>query len=260
MTVTATFNFTGQTALVTGATSGIGLAIASKLTTAGAHVIVGSDSEAATLETLEVLMSHGGRASAAVFDLSRGDEVRALASHVRDIAPRLDMLFLNAGITGAGTRAGEAGYEEAVERTFAVNVHHPRILCDELLPHMAKRGEGSVVLTSSLAGLRGNGNIGAYSLTKAAVAQLARDMAVRYGPSGLRVNALSPGLIATGWERNILANPEAADRRMQMTPLRRIGRPEEIADVALFLASDLASFVTGHNLVADGGTLITDGS
>lgn len=258
--MSARFDFTGKTALVTGGTSGIGLAIVRKIAAAGAFVIVGTDTDAAAQETVDAVIREGGRAKAAVFDLAQGEAVRALASHVRDVAPRLDMVFLNAGITGAGTQPGDPGHEAAIEKTFAVNVHHPRILCDELLPHMARQGEGAVVLTSSLAGLRGNANMGAYSLTKAAIAQLARDMAVRYGPRGLRVNALSPGLIATGWERNILANAEAAERRLQMTPLRRIGRPDEIADVALFLASDLASFVTGHNLVADGGTLITDGS
>jgi NAD(P)-dependent dehydrogenase (short-subunit alcohol dehydrogenase family) len=116
------------------------------------------------------------------------------------------------------------------------------------------------VLTSSLSGLRGNRNLGVYSLTKAALAQLARDMAVRWGPDNVRVNSISPGLIATGWEQKVLSDPQAAARRMQMTPLRRVGRPEEVAAAALFLASDAASFITGHNLVVDGGTLITDGS
>jgi len=133
-------------------------------------------------------------------------------------------------------------------------------LCDQLLPFIAKQKCGSAVLTSSLSGLRGNKHIGVYSLTKAAVAQLARDMAVKFGPEGVRVNAISPGLIATGWEKNVLSNADAAEHRMRMTPLRRVGQPEEIANAALFLASDLASFITGHNLVADGGTVITDGN
>ncbi len=246
--------FAGSRALVTGGTSGIGRAIVTSLAAQGAQVIVHGE-QAADCDAVAACVP-GARPLAA--DLADPAAVDRLADAVlAGGVPR--HLFLNAGFAGR-LSAGQPGYEAEVDRLFAVNLHHVRLLCDRLLPAMATAGGGSAVLTSSLAGLRGNRMIGAYSLTKAAVAQLARDMAVRWGPDGVRVNALSPGLIATGWERAILADPAAVAHRMRMTPLRRIGRVEEVAAAALFLASDAAGFITGQNLAVDGGTSITDGN
>lgn len=251
--------FAGKSALVTGATSGIGKAIATGLAQAGAFVLVNSEDSVACETVTAGLCAAGYRAAALPCDVSDMAALQEMGHAALKLAGRIHCLFCNAGITGA-KRTGDPGYEAEVERIFAINLHHGRLLCDLLLPEMARAGGGSAVLTSSLSGLRGNRNIGVYSLTKAALAQLARDMAVRWGPDNVRVNSISPGLIATGWEKNILSNPEAAARRMQMTPLRRVGKPEEVAAAALFLASDAASFITGHNLVVDGGTLITDGN
>lgn len=253
------FDFAGKTALVTGGTSGIGRAIAQLLAESGAHVLVNSENEDACRRTVAELKALGYAATSMPADMSAEGTAQALAEQIKAEFPRLDTMFINAGITGSRL-PGDEGFEKEARLVFDINIHSPRILCETMLPWMAEKGGGSAVLTSSLSGLRGNKKIGVYSLTKAAIAQLARDMAVKYGPDKVRVNAVSPGLIATGWEKNILSNPEAAERRMRMTPLRRVGQPEEIANVAVFLASDLASFVTGHNLVADGGTVISDGN
>jgi NAD(P)-dependent dehydrogenase (short-subunit alcohol dehydrogenase family) len=254
-----TFDFKGKVALVTGGTTGIGRAIVDGLATGGARVLVNSENAEQCDQVVAELRAKGLDADALPADLSQKDGVEGLAAKAWSAQERLDMIFCNAGITGS-VKLGEEGFDEDSSLVFDINIHHPRRLCDILLPKMAAAGTGSAVFTSSLSGLRGNKNIGVYSLTKAALAQLARDYAVRYGPSNVRVNAVSPGLIATGWETAILSNPEAAERRLGMTPLKRVGKPEEIANVALFLASDLPTFVTGHNLVADGGTLITDGN
>lgn len=251
--------FAGKAALVTGGTSGIGKAIVTALAQSGAFVLVNSEDAKACGAMAAGLCAAGYRAAPLPCDVSDAAALKDMAGEALTTVGKLDCLFCNAGITGS-KRAGEAGYEAEVDKLFAVNLHHARLLCDLLLPEMAKAGGGSAVLTSSLSGLRGNRNIGVYSLTKAALAQLARDMAVRWGPDNVRVNSISPGLIATGWEHKILSNSDAAARRMQMTPLRRVGKPEEVAAAALFLASNAASFITGHNLVVDGGTLITDGN
>jgi NAD(P)-dependent dehydrogenase (short-subunit alcohol dehydrogenase family) len=125
---------------------------------------------------------------------------------------------------------------------------------------MAARGGGSVVLMSSIAGLRGNGSIGLYGLSKAALAQLARNLAVEWGPQGVRVNAVSPGLIRTPLAAGLLGDDAFMARRLQATPLRRVGEPEEIAGVVAMLVSRAGGFITGQNLVVDGGTTISDGS
>jgi NAD(P)-dependent dehydrogenase (short-subunit alcohol dehydrogenase family) len=133
-------------------------------------------------------------------------------------------------------------------------------LCSAVIPGMAARGAGSVILMSSIAGIRGNKSIGLYGLSKAALAQLARNLAVEWGPSGVRVNAISPGLIRTPLAEPLLTNSAFMERRLALTPLRRIGEPHEIAGAAVLLASRAGAFITGHNLIIDGGTTISDGN
>ncbi len=171
----------------------------------------------------------------------------------------LDILVCNAGITG---RAGPfAGIDmDDYARVMAVDLRSQVVLCNLALPRIAEAGGGSAVLISSLSGLRGNGRINAYALAKAGVAQLARNLAVEWGSQGVRVNAVSPGFIATELSGPLLADTDFMQKRMAMTPLRRPGTPEEVAGTVIFLASPAGAFMTGQNLVVDGGTLITDGS
>lgn len=171
----------------------------------------------------------------------------------------LDLLVCNAGITG---KAGPFSDVDMADygQVMAINLRSQVVLSNLALPHIAARGGGAAILVSSLSGLRGNGKINAYALAKAGVAQLARNLAVEWGPKNVRVNAISPGFIATELSGPLLADEAFMARRMAMTPLRRPGTPEEVAGAALFLASSAGGFVTGINLVVDGGTLITDGS
>jgi NAD(P)-dependent dehydrogenase (short-subunit alcohol dehydrogenase family) len=150
-------------------------------------------------------------------------------------------------------------------QVMAINLRSQVVLCNLALPLVAARAKetgdsGSAILISSLSGLRGNAAINAYALAKAGVAQLARNLAVEWGPRAVRVNAISPGFIATELSRPLLENQAFMARRMAATPLRRPGTPEEVAGAVVFLASPAGGFVTGHNLVVDGGTLISDGS
>jgi NAD(P)-dependent dehydrogenase (short-subunit alcohol dehydrogenase family) len=163
----------------------------------------------------------------------------------------IDVLVCNAGITGRPGPMHEVDFDD-YERVMRINLRSIVVLTKLALPVMAASGGGSVIMLGSLSALRGNGAISSYALAKAALAQLTRNLAVQWGPKAIRVNTLSPGLL--------LANPAVRARRMQMTPLRRPGEPIEVAGAAVFLASAAASFVTGHNLVVDGGTVITDGS
>lgn len=245
------FDLAGQTALVTGATQGLGLAIAQTLTEHGAGVLV-SDRDAAACERVAAGLP-AARAMAA--DLGDGSAIDALA----EAAGAIDILVCNAGIQGPAGPLGEAT-DADWHAVMDINLRAAARLAGQLIPHMARRGSGSVVFMSSIAGLRGNRSIGLYGLSKAALAQLARNLAVEWGPQGVRVNAVSPGLIRTPLAVGLLADAGFMQRRLQATPLRRVGEPHEIAGVVVLLASRAGGFITGQNLVVDGGTLIHDGS
>lgn len=248
------FDLTGKAALVTGSSRGIGRAIAAALIAQGARVVISSEDAADTAQVAAELGMPGCPCDVA-------DD--AALAHLVDFAVAelggLDVLVCNAGITGhAGPFAGLDMDDYA--RVMAINLRSQVVLTGLALPHIAARGGGSAVLIASLAGLRGNGRINTYALAKAGVAQLARNLAVEWGPKAVRVNAVSPGFIATDLSGPLLADEAFMACRMAMTPLRRPGTPQEVAGAAVFLASDAGAFVTGHNLVVDGGTLITDGS
>jgi NAD(P)-dependent dehydrogenase (short-subunit alcohol dehydrogenase family) len=171
----------------------------------------------------------------------------------------LDILVCNAGISGpmqGSTNPDPAAYR----RVMSVNLDSVVQLCGFALPHLKARGGGSIILMSSIAGLRGNKALGPYAISKAALAQLARNLAVEHGPDNVRANALAPGFIRTDLAAALLADEAFMARRMQNTPLRRPGEVREVAGAALFLASPAGAFVTGQTLVVDGGTMITDGN
>lgn len=248
------FDLTGKVALVTGSTRGIGLAIARALQAQGAQVVMSSED---AHDCARVGRDLGTLAIPA--DVADDAQLAALVDGTIAHHGGLNILVCNAGITG---KAGPFATIDMADyaRVMAINLRSQVVLCNLALPHIAQRGGGSAILIASLSGLRGNGAINAYALAKAGVAQLARNLAVEWGPRAVRVNALSPGLIRTELSAPLLANKAFMARRMQMTPLRRPGEMAEVAGAAVFLASPAGGFVTGHNLVVDGGTLITDGS
>jgi NAD(P)-dependent dehydrogenase (short-subunit alcohol dehydrogenase family) len=143
---------------------------------------------------------------------------------------------------------------------MTVNLRSVHWLTSLIAPQMAERGGGSVIIVSSIAGVRGNKAIGLYGLSKAASAQLTRNLAVEWGPRNVRANAISPGLIRTQFAAPLLSNEAVLERRLSLTPLRRVGEPHEIAGVAVMLASPAGAFITGQNLIVDGGTTISDGN
>ncbi|MBT0668238.1 glucose 1-dehydrogenase [Novosphingobium profundi] len=248
------FDLTGKRAIVTGSTRGIGLAIARGLIAQGARVVISSEDAADTARVAAELGMPGQTCD--VTDAAALDALVACAEHHLG---GVDVLVCNAGITGKPGPFAAIDMDDYA-RVMAINLTAHVELCNRVLPRMAASGGGSAILMASLSGLRGNGRINAYALSKAGVAQLARNLAVEWGPSNIRVNAISPGFIATELSAPLLADAAFMARRMAMTPLRRPGTPEEVAGATVFLASSAGAFVNGHNLVVDGGTLITDGS
>jgi NAD(P)-dependent dehydrogenase (short-subunit alcohol dehydrogenase family) len=253
------FRLDDRVALVTGSTRGIGIAIARALAARGAQVVVSSESPEDTSACTALLRGEGLQVCGIACDVSRTAEQQALVQQTLQSLGRLDVVVCNAGITGKPGPFASIDMAD-YDRVMAVDLRSMVELSRFALPHLAESSGGSLILISSIAGLRGNGAINAYALAKAGVAQLARNLAVEWGPRGVRVNAISPGFIRTELSAPLTSNPEFMARRMQMTPLRRAGEPDEVAGAALFLASSAGSFVTGHNLVVDGGTVITDGS
>lgn len=253
------FDLAGKCALVTGSTRGIGRAIAEALIAQGARVVISSENAADTAGVAAEL----GQPSYAC-DVADDAQLAALVDFAMESLGGIDILVCNAGITGKAGPFADIDMEDYA-RVMAINLRSQVVLSNLALPRIAARAKvngtsGAAVLISSLSGLRGNGRINAYALAKAGVAQLARNLAVEWGPRAVRVNAVSPGFIATELSGPLLADEAFMARRMAMTPLRRPGTPAEVAGAVVFLASDAGAFVTGHNLVVDGGTVVTDGS
>ncbi|MFM5923631.1 MAG: SDR family NAD(P)-dependent oxidoreductase [Novosphingobium sp.] len=248
------FDLSGKRALVTGSTRGIGRAIAEALIAQGARVVISSEDTADTARVASELAMPG-----CACDVANDAALARLVDFTVTELGGLDLLVCNAGITGRAGPFAEIDMDDYA-RVMGINLRSQVVLCNLALPHIAGAGGGSAVLISSLSGLRGNGRINAYALAKAGVAQLARNLAVEWGPRGVRINAVSPGFIATELSQPLLDDAEFMARRMAMTPLRRPGTVQEVAGAVAFLASPAGAFVTGHNLVVDGGTVISDGS
>lgn len=248
------FSLEGKIALITGSTRGIGLGIARAMQAAGAQVVVSNDDAADTARAAKTL---GCRGIAA--DVADDAALAALIAETVAQCGGLDIVVGNAGITGAP--GGIAALDMAdYDCVMAINLRAQVVLTKLARSHLVARGGGSIILIASLSALRGNAAISSYALAKAGVAQLARNLAVEWGPHNIRTNAISPGLIRTELSGPLLANEAFMAKRLQMTPLRRVGEIDEVAGAAVFLASPAGAFINGHNLVIDGGTRITDGN
>lgn len=252
------FDLHGQVALVTGAAGGLGQAIALAFAGQGADLVLSDRDEEAAEAVAARCRDWGVRAGAIAADLGNPDEADALGGRALAMFGRIDTLVCNAGMQGpAGPLLAVSRSDW--DRVFQVNLASAHALCEALLPHMATRGAGSVILMASIAALRGNRAIGLYGMSNAALAQLARNLAVEWGPQGVRANAIAPGLIRTPLAAELIADESFMRRRLAMTPLRRVGEPHEVAGVAVMLASAAGAFISGQTLVVDGGTLVSDG-
>src|ERR1700722_4043733 len=253
------FSLKGKVALLTGASRGIGLSIATEMARAGAQVVLSSNEAEACAEAAAQLRAQDLDAIAVACDVMQRGQIEALFQQTLALRERIDVLVCNAGVAppfGPIAAASDADWD----RTMTINLRSAAWLSGLVIPPMASRRDGSGSLTASLSSLRGNKSIGLYGLSKAGLAQLARNLAVEWGPANVRVNAISPGVIATEFARPLTANAGVLARRLALTPLRRLGEPHEIAGVAVMLAARAGGFITGQNLIVDGGTLIGDGN
>lgn len=255
MTHSDPYRLDGRVALVTGSSRGIGRAIAVQLARAGARVVISSRKLDVCEAVCAELRSQGHEALAVACNVSKREEIDALVARTLAAWGRIDVLVANAAVNPHyGPLASIT--EEAWNKIWSTNVSATLWLANRVLPQMAERKHGSVILLSSITAFLGSALIGAYAVSKAAEAQLARNLAVEWGRNGIRVNAIAPGVIQTDFARALWEDPKARRMIESSNCLGRMGVPEDVAGLALFLASDAAGFISGQTLIVDGGASI----
>ncbi len=246
---------TGRRVLITGSSRGIGRAIAERMAEAGARVVISSRKADACEEVAAGIRARGGTAIAHAATISDKAALQGLVDRTVAEWGGIDVLVCNAAVNPYfGPLLSIT--DDAFDKIMASNVRSNVWLCGMVIPQMAERGDGSVVVISSIAGLKGNTHLGAYGISKAADLQLVRNLALEYGPKNVRVNAIAPAIIRTDFARRLWEDPEIYANATRGYPLRRIGEPDEIAGPAIMLASKAGSFITGQVIIVDGGMTI----
>lgn len=256
------FDLTGKVAVVTGSTRGIGKAIAMRMAEHGAKVVVSSRKadacDSVAREVNQVYGRNGDAAIAIPCNVSHKDQLQRLVDDTMNAWGRIDILVCNAAVNPYFGPSLDCP-DDAFDKIMGVNVRSNFWLANMVLPHMRERKDGVIIIVSSIGGLKGSALLGPYGISKAADFQLARNLAVEHGPFNIRANAIAPGLIKTDMSRALWENEDILKASTSTAPLKRIGEPDEIAGVAVMLASRAGAFLTGHALVVDGGVTIAGG-
>ncbi|MDI1347169.1 MAG: SDR family oxidoreductase, partial [Pseudolabrys sp.] len=240
MTVASPFRLDDKVAIVTGSSRGIGRAIAESLASSGAKVVVSSRKAEACEAVASGIRAQGGEATVIPCNISRKAEVEGLVAATLRQWGRIDILVCNAAVNPAFGPLVDLT-DDVFDKIMGSNIKSNLWLCNLAIPGMAGRGEGAVIIVSSIAGIRASRGLGAYGISKAADFSLARSLALEWGPRNVRVNCIAPGLIKTDFARALWEDPDRLAERSEQTPLRRIGQAHEIGPIAAFLASSAAS-------------------
>lgn len=249
------FDLTGKVALLTGASKGMGLAMATALADHGARVVISARKmdqlEAAAGQINEAVGAD--RAVPLACNIGHKDQLGELVSRTRELAGPIDILVGNAGVNPHYGSITEIP-DDAYEKTMQANVQAALWLAKLVAPDMEAKGAGSMMFTSSIGAFKASAKLGAYGISKLALIGLVRNLALEFGPRGIRVNAICPGLIRTDFARELWDNPDVESRIRNDIPLRRLGEPEDLAGVAVLLASDAGKYMTGQALTVCGGS------
>lgn len=255
------FDMTGKVAVITGSSRGIGKAIAEEMAVHGAKVVISSrKQDACDAVAAAINAKHGvGSAISVPANISSKESLQQLVDKTRQAFGHIDALVCNAASNPYyGPLAGIS--DEAFRKVLDNNIVSNHWLIGMVAPEMLDRGEGSITIVSSIGGLKGSTVIGAYCISKAADMELARCLADEFGPRGVRVNCIAPGLIRTDFAKALWENADTLKRSSAAASLKRIGEPHEIAGAAVFLASKAGAFTTGQTIVIDGGATISGGA
>ena len=258
MTDTATlFDLVGKTAIVTGASRGIGEAIACRLAQHGANVIVSSRKLDACQEVADKINNAEKReaAHAVACNISYKEELQRLVDETKEKWSSPDILIANAAVNPHYGPSSEMS-DEQFDKILTCNVKASHWLSHMVLPEMRAKKDGAIVIISSVGAFVGSASIGAYNLSKAADIQLARNLAVECGPDNIRVNCICPGVVKTRFAEALWTDPKIEKMMTSQLPLRRFGEPDDIAGAAVFLSSPAGRWMTGQSIIIDGGTMI----
>ncbi len=249
------FDLKDKVALITGSTKGIGKSIAEEMAAGGAKVVISSRKAEACETVAKELAGKGFAAISLPCNIAHKEQLRQLVDATMKQLGKIDILVCNAATNPVYGPTAQAG-DEAFDKIMGNNIKSNWWLCNMVIPQMAERKDGVVIIISSIAALKGNTVLGLYGVSKAADTALVRNYACEWGPFNIRVNAILPGLIKTDFARALWENDKTRKAREAVTPLRRLGEPEEIGGVAVFLASRAGSYITGQTIIADGGVTI----
>lgn len=253
------FDLSGKVAVVTGSTKGIGKAIAEALAAYGAKVAISSRKAPACEEVAGAIRAAGGEAVAIPCNISRLPELDQLVQGTINRWGKIDILVCNAAVNPYYGPMAEVP-EDAYDKIMDTNVKSNLWLCNKVLPGMATRKDGAVIIVSSIGGLKGHNKLGIYALSKAADFQLARNIAVEWGRHNIRANCIAPGIIRTDFAKALWQSSQIYAQAVSTYPLGRIGEPHEVAGIAVMLAGKAGSFISGQVIVVDGGATIAGGS
>ena len=249
------FNLTGKVAVVTGSSRGIGYSIAENLAKENASVIISSRKTEACETAAKRIQSAGGVAHAIPANIGKKNDIENLISETKKTFGKIDILVCNAASNPFYGSMSELP-DEAFQKILQNNVISNHWLANLVLPDMAERKSGTIIIVSSIGGLKGTDKLGAYAISKAADMQLARNLSIEWGSKNITVNCIAPGLIKTDFAKALWENEKIRKHYEELTPLKRLGDPDDIGGIAVFLASKAGAFVTGQTIVADGGVTI----